>query len=113
MDKFFVEIKFDHPYWSEFKADRTIADFDRDDPNPEEYLRRYHDDAQLMANLSRCLAAVVCPGKPEKVVSASGKAASSSVSDPVAEIQLFKELLDQGILTEEEFAAKKRQLLGL
>lgn len=29
------------------------------------------------------------------------------------ELAKFKKLLDQGILTEEEFAAKKKQLLGL
>ncbi|MBR6677388.1 MAG: SHOCT domain-containing protein [Oscillospiraceae bacterium] len=33
--------------------------------------------------------------------------------DAVSEIQRFKALVDQGILTEEEFAAKKRQLLGI
>ena len=33
--------------------------------------------------------------------------------DAVAEIQKFKTLADQGIITEEEFAAKKRQLLGI
>jgi hypothetical protein len=35
------------------------------------------------------------------------------VGDPVAEIQKYKTLLDQGIITEEEFTAKKRQLLGI
>lgn len=33
--------------------------------------------------------------------------------DPVTEIQKFKGLLDSGAITEEEFAAKKRQLLGI
>lgn len=34
-------------------------------------------------------------------------------SDPIAEIKKYKELLDSGIITEEEFAAKKKELLGL
>ena len=38
--------------------------------------------------------------------------ASAGVS-AAEEIKKFKELLDAGIITEEEFAAKKRQLLGL
>ena len=38
---------------------------------------------------------------------------STQAADPVAEIRRYKELLDEGILTEEEFAAKKRQLLGI
>lgn len=35
------------------------------------------------------------------------------VTDPVKEIQRYKDLLDSGAITEEEFTAKKRQLLGL
>ena len=38
----------------------------------------------------------------------------SGVNDNVIEeIKQYKELLDTGIITAEEFAAKKRQLLGL
>ena len=37
----------------------------------------------------------------------------SNQVDTVEELKRYKALLDQGILTEEEFAAKKRQLLGL
>lgn len=33
--------------------------------------------------------------------------------DPLVQIQKLAELKDQGILTEEEFTAKKQQLLGL
>lgn len=38
---------------------------------------------------------------------------SSSETDVVEEIKKYKELLDSGILTPEEFAAKKKQLLGI
>lgn len=41
---------------------------------------------------------------------AAAAAAPASVAD---ELKKFKELLDMGILTQEEFDAKKRQLLGL
>ena len=34
-------------------------------------------------------------------------------ADAVNEIQRYKALLDAGVLTEEEFVAKKRQLLGI
>jgi hemolysin activation/secretion protein len=33
--------------------------------------------------------------------------------DPAAEIQKYAALKDQGVLTEEEFAAKKKQILGI
>lgn len=40
-------------------------------------------------------------------------AAAAAPADAVNEIQRYKALLDAGVLTEEEFAAKKRQLLGI
>ena len=33
--------------------------------------------------------------------------------DAVAEIKRYKDLLEQGAITEEEFTAKKKQLLGI
>lgn len=38
---------------------------------------------------------------------------SRSLADPYEELKKVKELFDAGVLTEEEFAAKKKQLLGL
>ena len=38
---------------------------------------------------------------------------STSKSIAIEEIKQFKELLDAGIITQEEFDAKKKQLLGL
>ena len=38
--------------------------------------------------------------------------ASSSTTDTAAEIEKLAALRDQGILTEEEFTAKKQQILG-
>ena len=43
---------------------------------------------------------------------AAAKPAAAPV-DVVTEIQRYKGLLDAGIITEEEFTAKKRQLMGI
>ncbi len=40
-------------------------------------------------------------------------AASSSTDDQIAQLQQLGQLHQQGILTDEEFAAKKQQILGL
>ena len=40
-------------------------------------------------------------------------AAAPSTASAADEILKFKELLDMGVLTQEEFDAKKKQLLGL
>lgn len=56
------------------------------------------------------------PGTGESVVdpyAPVAPVAAAAPVDTVTEIKRFKELLDQGIITEEEFAAKKRQILGI
>ena len=40
-------------------------------------------------------------------------AQAGGASSTVEELKQYKALLDAGVLTEEEFAAKKRQLLGI
>ena len=44
---------------------------------------------------------------------AAATAAAQPAADAVSEIKKYKELLDAGIITEEEFAAKKKQLMGI
>ena len=39
--------------------------------------------------------------------------AATAPTDAVAEIKKYKDLLDSGIITEEEFTAKKKQLMGI
>ena len=39
--------------------------------------------------------------------------AAPAQGDTVSELKRYKELLDAGVLTEEEFTAKKKQLLGI
>lgn len=48
---------------------------------------------------------------PATTVAASGKQAPAD--DPIAEIERFAELKKQGVITEEEFTAKKKQILGI
>lgn len=45
--------------------------------------------------------------------SLSSEPKESSVADPVEQIRKYKTLLDEGILTKEEFEQKKQELLGL
>lgn len=118
---FLVEIHFEHPYWPLFKADKSAPGFDSDDPDVNSYLRSYNNDVQLMEDLARALKELAFPDAPERTASAAGTAAAGSggvsapgvTVDTVEELKRLKELVDMGILTEEEFAAKKRQVLGI
>jgi len=44
---------------------------------------------------------------------AAAPAAAPAQQDEMAEIQKLAQMKEQGILTEEEFAAKKKQILGI
>lgn len=54
----------------------------------------------------------VAPAAPA-AAPAPAPAAPTSVSEAADDLLKLKELLDAGILTQEEFDAKKKQLLGL
>lgn len=49
----------------------------------------------------------------ENRISQKTETTTSNSISPIDEIKQLKELLDSGILTEEEFQAKKKQLLGI
>lgn len=119
-EKFVVEIRFDHPYWDVFTADMTGPRFDDERPDVNEYLRRYNENAAVMEELARALKQIAFPAAPEQqagtttsVVSGQSIITPTISVDAVTEIQRFKSLVEQGIITEEEYAAKKRQLLGI
>lgn len=114
--KFHVEIRFDHPYWDVFTADMNGPEFDDDRPDGSDYLNEYRERFATMEQLARALKQVAFPEAPEQTAAASavvGSAAPSGTVDAVAEIKRYKELLEQGAITEEEFTAKKKQLLGI
>lgn len=59
----------------------------------------------------RSVGTVQPPAQPQ--APAPIQPATTPTDDVAAQIKQFAELRDQGILTEEEFSAKKKQLLGL
>jgi hypothetical protein len=72
--------------------------------------RRQRDKyADRDANYNEQQAAAVEQGYSQ----AAAPAPAAETADPSAQIQELAKLHDQGILTDEEFAAKKKQLLGI
>jgi hypothetical protein len=51
--------------------------------------------------------------EPTETTAASAPAATTAEPEYVVELERLAQLRDQGILSEEEFEAKKRQLLGI
>ena len=122
--QFVIEIQLEgHPYWDFFQADMGGPTFDNSNPYVEDYLNNYEEKAKVMGDLARSFMKIAFPGAPETVVNnafggggmstASGANTAAAPVDAVEEIQRYKALMDQGVLSEEEFNAKKRQLLGI
>lgn len=118
-EKFIIEIEFDHPYWSIWKMEKNAPKFSDNEPNTVDYLRLYNMDVEELAKLARLLMQIAFPNAGEasmggvEIFNAAAMAAAAPAVDAVAEIKRFKELLDAGIITQEEFDAKKRQLMGI
>lgn len=111
--KFYVKIHVEHPYWQVLEMDKKGPELSDTDPDINEYLRLYAEDAALMEKLARVLMQVAFPDAPEQRVNRSTAPQPAAPVDAVTELQRYKELLDQGVITEEEFAAMKRKLLGI
>lgn len=138
VEKFAVELTLAHPYWHSFREEIGAPDFDSYNPSAAEYLNEYEDDVNGLHELAAALLHIMDASGTEQwdedpyaasasaasadsasVAAAAAAAAVAAVQqsaapvDTVAEIQKYKALLDAGVLTEEEFAAKKKQLLGI
>lgn len=123
-NNFYIELDFEHPYWDNFHGEVKGTKFSITDPQVGTYLSEYQNAVEKLHELAIHLMQVICPGAGE-IHNAVGQAyqdnfitrhASQTApggGDVIEEIKKYKELLDAGIITEEEFAIKKRQLLGL
>lgn len=73
------------------------------------YKSRFEDAQNICAKLETILHSKdAAPAFTE-----SASQAVAQIDDPVEELRRFKALLDDGIITQEDFDTKKRQLLGL
>ena len=108
--KFNIEIHVNHPYWRTITAQMSAPGINNDRPDLNEYLREYTESALLMEKLANALAEIAFPAAQNQP---SASTIASAQTDAVGEIRRYKELFDQGIITEDEFNAKKRQLLGI
>lgn len=85
-----ITIPFPRSYSSKIK--RAIREMEREKDNREKQ-RSVHKTGRVLAD--------------------DGRAPESAALDPYEEMKKLKELLDLDIISEEEFAKKKKELLGL
>lgn len=117
--KFQVSIYVDHPYWSLLECDRSGPTFDNDYPDVNDYMNRYQEGYWLMENLAQCLMMVAFPDAPAEGAQQGAQqetqpaAAAAPAQDAVSQLKQYKQLLDDGVITQADFDAKKKQLMGL
>ena len=114
---FNIELRFDHPYWGYIECDMKGPEFNNDFPDVNDYLRDYQNDIKELEVLVHALMTVAFPNAGEVGQKApetpEPPAAPAPQTDTVEELKRYKALLDDGIITPEEFTAKKKQLLGI
>ena len=123
-ESFFVDLKLNHPYWGSFRGEITAPSFDRDYPSLDSYLKSYQKKADNLHAFARDFIHMMNPGaqeiydgvetaRPQVTPQSVPQAAPAQASDPIQEIQKYKQLFDAGVITEAEFTAKKKQLMGI
>ena len=116
--KFHIHIKLEHPYWHDMYLEVSGPTFSDDYPDVNDYIEEY---TEQVINLEEIINAfqritfidVETKLADENQTTKTSNLENTSFSDSVTEIKKYKALMEEGIITEAEFAEKKRQLLGI
>lgn len=113
---FYVDIYMEHPYYPMISFKKSAPIIIDSDPDLDGYLREYNDTYERLRHFAEGLMNVAFPGTG--FIGAAGTSegtvgVSENPVDAVEEIKKYKELLDAGIITQEEFDSKKKQLMGI
>ena len=122
VEKFAVEITLEHSYWKRFYKETGAPKFNSDQPSTIDYLDDYTQKTEGLHALAQNLMQIIDPQVQEQVIDlhaatqstqSAPQAAPVQAEDPTVVLPKYKALLDAGVITAEEFEAKKKQLLGL
>lgn len=117
--EFAVELHFNHPYWTVIKCDMDGPRFNNTHPDVNSYIRSYQQNIEEIEKMVASLKMVAFPEAPEQSIGIglNGVQAvhttSASPVDAIEEIKKYKTLMEEGIISQQEFDAKKKQLLGI
>ena len=117
--RFNVELHLDHPYWTVIKCDMDGPRFNDTNPDVNDYIRAYQRSIEEIEKLAAAFKTVSFPGAPEQFVglgttgAQAVPTASAPPVDAIEEIKKYKTLMEEGVISQQEFDAKKKQLLGI
>lgn len=114
---FNVELHFDHPYWTVIKCDMDGPRFDNNLPDVNDYIRSYQRSIEEVEKLVAAFKTVAFPGATEQSIGHGTAwavhATMAPTTDAIEEIKKYKALMEDGIISQQEFEAKKKLLLGI
>jgi hypothetical protein len=116
---FNVELHLDHPYWTVIKCDMDGPRFSNELPDVNDYIHDYECRLEEIEKLVLALNTVSFPGVLEQFIglgTAGIQMVHTTIAPPtniIEEIRKYKALMEEGIITQQEFDAKKKQLLGI
>ena len=116
-ENFHIVLKLEHPYWHTIEFSVSGPDFNSTHPDANDYMCEYNQTVAKLEELAMYLKDIAFPGVGEKLAGEANRSqpsrAAATPVDSIEEIRRFKGLLEEGLITETEFAAKKKQLLGI
>ncbi|MEG2420597.1 MAG: DUF4428 domain-containing protein, partial [Oscillospiraceae bacterium] len=120
--QFNVELRLDHPYWKVIQCDMSGPVISSSYPDVNDFMNDYARDRQTVGELVYALATVAFPDAtecsdgqpaPSAQPAAAPQSPPAAGQDPVEQLRKYKQLMEDGVIDADEFAAKKKQLLGL
>lgn len=116
---FYVELYIDHPYWSVIRCDMGGPRFSNDRPDVNDYIRSYQRSIEEIEKLVSALRMVAFPNAMEQSVglgTVGTQVVHTTITPPadaIEEIKKYKALMEEGIISQQEFDLKKKQLMGI
>lgn len=120
---FNIELHVEHPYWNVIAFDISGPTFDTTHPSVDSYLRDYQRSVEEIEKLASAFRTVAFPNAAGQWAGAGAThytqpaypahSAAAAPVDAIEEIKKYKSLMEEGVISREEFDAKKRQLLGI
>lgn len=113
--QFNVELCLDHPYWKVIHCDMSGPVLSTSYPDVADYMNDYAQDRQTVGQLVYALATIAFPVAVEcsDGEGTAPEAAPQPPQDPIDQLRKYKQLMEDGVINADEFAAKKKQLLGI
>ena len=114
--KFHIHMKLEHPYWRDMRFEVSGPIFSDEYPDVNDYIEEYTEQVPNLEAFINAFQKISFAEAETRFVgnmTANCAQAAAPPSDAIEEIKKYKTLMEEGVISDEEFQSKKRQLLGI